>query len=317
MDLHVELSQAVVALRALQEMRAPHRVADWSPSPEQKADYIGKCEQVVAAVERLLVLESHQVYAKGQVQAYVPGPLLKDVRSQLLPVEADLWVALGALDPDNQLLRELMYRTPASSSTNRIRSTFAEGVTQVFELLERNPDADLDLQYTPVGALEVLDSRLIQFDPDSWRARALLLAPVRVGHVNLVLPGHLRLRLLEIYRTFVFGCWISVVSLCRSALEYALLDNSHRLNIDTNWPADRDGKARKKRLADLIDDYTAMLPELADDLASLRELGNAYLHPKATRADRRALESLEADAGCAVGLLVPILETVYLHKRDA
>jgi len=318
MELHVELSQAVAALDELQKICAPHEVGSWTPSLEEKAFYVEKCEQILAAIDRLAVLEAHQVYADGQVQAYVPGPLLADVKTQLIQIEADLWVAIGILDPENEFLCELMDAPSVKSQDGRrLRDTFEKGIAQVAELLAENRDSELKARYSPEEASEIINSRLIQFNPDAWRGRASHLAPVRVGNINLVLPSHLRLRLQEIYRTYVFGCWISTVSLCRSALEYALLDNGPRLEVDTRWPPDREGRRRDKRLSDLIDDYAQMLPDMAGDLDSLRELGNAYLHPKAKRSERISLDSRAQDAGLAIALLVSILESIYLHRRDA
>ncbi len=316
MDLHVELSQAVAALAAVRALREPSSVADWEPSANERLTYIAKCEQVIAALDRLFIHEKRQVFDQGQVQAYVPGPLLRDLREVLVPIEADLWVALGHLDPENQFMRELLYEPMTWHSGKGLWATFDQGISQVRDLIERNPGEGFEEIYHPNQAEELLESRLIQFDPDGWRERALGLAPVRVGNINLVLPGNLRLRLEEIYRTFVFGCWISVVSLCRAALEYGLLDNAKRLGLATHWPADRDGRVRQKRLSDVVDDFAQCIPSIADDLGTLRDLGNSYLHPKADRANRQALDGRQTDASTAIYTLGPVLETVYLHRRE-
>ena len=316
MELHVELSQAVAALATLEKACAPSAVAQWQPSAAERADYIAKCELVIAAVDRLKTHESRQVFSQGQVQAYVPGPLLRDVREALVPIEPALWAALGQLDPDNQLVREILYRPVPPSPGKRLWATFDQGIAEVRQLIARNPGDGFEKVYRPDEADELLESRLIQFDPDSWKERALTLAPVRVGRVNLVLPGHLRLRLEEIYRTYVFGCWISVISLSRAALEYGLLDNAGRLGIVTQWPADRDGKVRKKRLSDIVGDYAERILSVADDLRTLRDLGNEYLHPRADRANRLALDNRQADASTAVFTLAPVMEAIYIYARE-
>ena len=317
MKHHVELSQAVAALASLRRLCEPSAVATWNPSSDDRVTYVAKCEQVIAALDRLHIHESKQVFTQGQVQAYVPGPLLHDIRDLLIPIEADLWVALGSLDPENQFMREILYGPITWPAGKKLWATFDQGIEEVRSLIERNPGEGFEESYVPDQAEELLESRLIQFDPDAWKERALSLAPIRVGRINLILPGNLRLRLEEIYRTYVFGCWISVISLTRAALEYALLDNAPRLEMTTHWPADRDGKIRNKRLSDLVDDYAALVTSIAHDLNNLRDLGNSYLHPKADRANRLALDNRQADASTAIHTLGPVLETIYLCRRDA
>ena len=317
MELHVELSQAVAALASLRQRCEPSAAVAWQPTAAERVDYIAKCEQVIAALDRMQIHESRQVFTQGQVQDYVPGPLLHDVREVLVPIEADLWVALGLLDPENQLIREFLYAPLAWPSGKKLWATFDQGVEEVRNLIERNPGEGFEDTYFPELADELIESRLIQFDPDAWRERALSLAPVRVGRINLILPGNLRLRLEEIYRTYVFGCWISVISLSRAALEYALLDNANRIGLNTHWPPDRDGRTRNKRLSDLVEEYAALVPSIARDLNNLRELGNSYLHPKADRASRLVLDNRQADASAAIYALGPVLEAIYLHGREA
>jgi hypothetical protein len=94
MELHIELAQAVAALEALQQVCEPSDVTRWQPSPEERLNYIEKCEQVLAALDRLQIHESRQVFAQGQVQAYFPGPLLHDIRHELVPSQANIWAAL-------------------------------------------------------------------------------------------------------------------------------------------------------------------------------------------------------------------------------
>jgi hypothetical protein len=138
-----------------------------------------------------------------------------------------------------------------------------------------------------------------------------------LGRVNLVLPGQLRIRLEEIHRTFVFGCWISVISLSRAALEYALHDNAKRLDVATIWPTDRDGKARSKRLTDLIDDYKNIIPTIAENLATIRDLGNKYMHPKAGKSGRLDLDDLQQDCSTIIYAIGTTIEGIYLHGREA
>jgi hypothetical protein len=315
MELHVELSQAVAAVGVLNHLCAPSGVSRWTPTNEERSAYIQKSEEVLAAIDRLRTHQSRQVYTQGQVQDYVPGPLLGDLRDKVMPLEHEIWSALDHLDPEGQILREFLYRS-LQHGGKKLFATFVEGVDQVRNLMERNEDHPFEDHFSPDDADELLESRLIQFDPDAWKERALTLSPVRVGRVNLVLPGPIRFRLEEIYRTFVFGCWISVTSLCRATLEYGLLDNASRLGVATQWPADRDGKKRNKRLSDMIEEYANLIPSMRPNLENLRDLGNAYLHPKADRTNRKLLDSRQADACQAIYALGPTLEAVYLYRRE-
>jgi hypothetical protein len=77
---------------------------------------------------------------------------------------------------------------------------------------DRNSDRDLD--YRPDTAYEVLDSKLILFEPDAWLQRVNL--PIRTSKRGVDLPLHVRMRLEELYRVYVFGCWVFWVYAGRS-----------------------------------------------------------------------------------------------------
>jgi hypothetical protein len=317
MELHVELAQAVAALGELEKLCEPSAVSHWTPTQAQLASYIAKSEQVLEAVSRLRTHESRAVLTQGQIQDYVPGPLLCAIREKLVPCEQNLWAALEYLDPDNQPFRDFCFGIASQRRGRELWSTFNEGLAQIQNLIDRNAGEGYEERFSLDEADEILESRLIKFDPDAWKDRALTLRPVRLGRVNLVLPGQLRIRLEEIHRTFVFGCWISVISLSRAALEYALHDNAKRLDVATIWPTDRDGKARSKRLTDLIDDYKNIIPTIAENLATIRDLGNKYMHPKAGKSGRLDLDDLQQDCSTIIYAIGTTIEGIYLHGREA
>jgi hypothetical protein len=126
----------------------------------------------------------------------------------------------------------------------RVKATFDEGLQQIYSLIDRNPDQQFG--FLPDTAYEVLNSKLIAFEPDLWLDRAAQLAPIRTERKNALLPVHVRFRLEELFRSYVFGCWLSVFALARALLEYAILDNLHKFDIDRLWPRDREGKRRRE-----------------------------------------------------------------------
>jgi hypothetical protein len=315
MDINAQLSLAVQSFAELSALCAPPRVRDWLPTPEQRQRYVELCEIVIAALDRLLILESRALYAEGKIQSFVPADIWTEVRSHLMPGEADLWAALDYLDPDGAFLRELMAAPAVPSTGGKLRRTFLAGIEQVEALIARTPDTANDPYLAPQLADEFLSSKLIQFEPDAWVDRLRGLTPVRTNVSNLDLPFHVRLRLKELIRTYSFGCWLATLSLGRATLEYALLDNASRHSIETRWPADREGRRKGKRLSDLIDEYAQQLPGLAQAMTRIRELGNDYLHPNASVTSKKALFGRQQDADDMVFLLCWTVEEVYASRR--
>lgn len=312
MSLEEELAFAVQAYRSLVALCVPSEVMNWSPTDAQRQEYVRLCETVIDAIDRLHVLESRGLYSEGRIQNHIPAGLLRETREVLEPGEADVWVALGHLDLGSKLLRELWDAgSVLPIGGGRLRDTFEQGIEQVANLIDRNPDLGYENAYAPQAALEFLTSKLIGFQPDQWAGRASSLGPIRIGQSNLKLPGHVRLRIEELCRAYAFGCWIAVLSLCRSTLEYALLDNAGRLGIETTWPPDRAGRCRAKRLSDLIESYVELRPELATPMHLVRDLGNEYLHPRQSQVSKEALLRRSADAEEALFTLLPLLESLY------
>ena len=106
----------------------------------------------------------------------------------------------------------------------------------------------------PDSACDVIDSPLISFDPDTWLDRTRELAPIHTHKKNVLLPSHIRLRVDELNRAYVFGCWFSVLALARAILEYTILDNLYKFNIAPNWPVvGRDPRSRLHIAPCLVD----------------------------------------------------------------
>lgn len=148
------------------------------------------------------------------------------------------------------------------------------------------------------NAREIL--RAGYFTPDHWVANTRLLKPILSSYPSNKMPSHAKFRLKEIYRSFVLGNWIAVISLCRSLLEYTLIYRAPNLGYDAFY--DRRGVRTTKNLIDLVEEASEKKPSLKNDMEMVREYGNRVLHPK--KRDKiilfphimrkSALESIEA-----------------------
>ena len=318
MDIKETLATAQQAFGKLMAMRPLPQVPGWEPTEEQRAEYVRLAESVLEAMDRVAAQESRELLKAGATQSFIPSSLLSAVRDHLKPEIPALRLAVDTLDPDGKILRDFFadFHRPRGLGKG-ILGTFEQGLQEIYNLIDRNPGGDFDERFFPDEACEVLDSKLIGFEPDSWLDRAGDLAPVRTDRQNLVLPAHVRLRLEEIYRTYVFGCWLSVLSLSRGILEYALLDNAAKFGVETSWPPDANGKRREKKLSHLIEDFAIHLQALANTLNRLRDLGNDYLHPKKSQMSKETLFARQPAAREAISILVQAVEGIYVARRGA
>jgi hypothetical protein len=318
MDVQAELAIAKQSFESMLSLCEPRLVGAWSPSNEQRTAYVRFAEGALDGISRLEDIERRKLLREGVVQSFVPEPMLRFLREQVKPCVNDIHAALDCLDPEGKLIRELFYDfRPAIGSSSAVRGTFEEGVQQVYQLLERNQDWEDDHSFVPDTAIEVLDSKLINFEPDEWLKRAGEVLPIRTSKRDVALPMHLRMRLEELYRAYVFGCWLSVLSLCRSILEYVILDNLHKWKIEQSWPPDRDGKRKEKKLGHLIEEVSVRCPQIAESMGRLRDFGNEYLHPKKSRISKESLFERQPAAKQAMATLVPVIESLYLSSKDS
>ncbi len=313
MDINAQLAVAKQAFDELLRLCEPNAIADWRPTPEQRSRYVALAEQALDGLDWLQVDERKSLIAEGRLHHFVPASLLAFVREKIEPSAHALHAALEFLDPEGKEYRDLWAKL-RSAPFSGVRRTFEEGLNQVEDLIERN-DWDFDHPFSPASAWDVFESKLIQFDPDAWLNRAKELAPVRTHRTNFDLPGHVRLRLTELYRVYIFGCWLSVFGLCRAILEYAILDNLAKFGVEASWPPEPDGTRRTRKLSHLIDDVAERLPDQREAMTRLREWGNEYLHPKTSRVSKEALFERETAAKLAVETLVDVVEAIYLAPR--
>jgi hypothetical protein len=117
------------------------------------------------------------------------------------------------------------------------------------------------------------------FRPDEWLRNADQIEPVLGVAAEQRIPSNVRIRLKELYRSFILGNYLSAIALSRAILEYALVDRSAKIGInslsdDPRYPN------RTRKLGLLVEDAGEQRPELKLDMESIVDAGNMTLHPK-------------------------------------
>ena len=209
MDRHAQIALLRQDFDRLCGLREPEKIQEWQPSEEQRLVYAHLLDSILNRIDEYRSAEKRQLLREGQVQVDVSDSAFKFFHDQLEPRIPALKKAYDTIDPGGAELYRLLEGIGAPGGANgRLRATFDEALQQVYNLIDRNPDQDFGL--LPDTAYEVLDSKLIAFEPDSWLDRAGELAPIRTERKNALLPVHVRFRLEELFRAYVFGCWLSV-----------------------------------------------------------------------------------------------------------
>jgi hypothetical protein len=140
---------------------------------------------------------------------------------------------------------------------------------ELYEWLDRGFDIE--------GAQEIVS--MPWFRPDEWSKNLGLLQPVLVDRPTAVMRDHVRYRLLEIYRAFSFGLWMSAIALSRSLVEFSLRSNAPRFSVSMSFEG-ADGRQEEKSLKRLGEEMSVLVPALAKPVEVVRETGNRILHPK-------------------------------------
>jgi hypothetical protein len=313
MDYHAELALIKQHFEKLLAMHDPMTATDWHPSDAQRIAYIHFANRVLDGFARVRNLERRKLLENAQSQQYVPESILGYIHDQVEPKVSALRATLDRLDPEGADIRLIIDEFEQAEGSQNAKGTFELGIEQVRDLIERNPDRDFGL--APDVACEVIDSPLILFDPDAWLERVNELAPVRTHKKDVLLPSHVRLRIEELNRAYVFGCWLSVLALARAILEYAILDNIHKLGVQANWPPlSGNPKGRAKKLSELIDELKPHVPALTDRMERLRDFGNDYMHPSKSKTSKESLFQSKSAAQDAMKIVVEVVEGLYLLK---
>jgi hypothetical protein len=148
------------------------------------------------------------------------------------------------------------------------------------------------------------------FDPDGWSERQRMLRPVLLpnGRTDRV-RDHVRVRLTEVYRAFVFGQFMSSVALCRTLAEFALAQNARKLGfpMENDNPWDR-------TLSQLIAGIRGQHPALAAHTEAIRDVGNRVIRPQ-KRSVVALPRVLQAEALDCIEHTVAVLEVLYGESR--
>lgn len=297
-------------------MCQPENVKEWPATEAQRAAYVNLLGSILGRFGRHAGDEKWQLLREKRLQVKTSEAVLDFLNGQLRPKVEALRQAYKHLDPDLYVLNDFdddRFFNPCGIR-GRVRATFEKGLHQVADLIEDNPGQELEFHLFPDRAYEVVDSKLIDFDPDKWLDRAGNLAPIRTERGIEHLPIHVRLRLEDLFRTYVFGCWLAVPALARAILEYAILDNLHKFEIERCWPPDRRGNTREKTLEHLIRDVAERTPELEAQMNAVRDYGNDFMHPKRTRTSKETLFQREERAKEAIDAVTSVVESLYRYS---
>ena len=315
MDHHARLAMLRQNLEHLLSLRDPAFIETWRPTEEQRVTYAQLLDRVLNGIDEHRAAEKKDILRYGHVQVHTSDSAFIFYRDELEPRLQALKHAYSTVDPAGaELYRMLEGLGAPGGAGGGVKRTFEEALQQIYNLIDRNPDQDFRL--LPDTAYELLESKLVLFDPDSWLDRAADLAPIRTARKNVLLPVHVRLRFEEAFRAYIFGCWLSVLALARAILEYAIQDNLHKFSVDQYWPADRNGKRSEKKLEHLIDDIGVHLPQLIDPMDRLRAYGNEYLHPKASKISKETLFNREQAAKDALQTVTTVTEALYRASAE-
>lgn len=165
--------------------------------------------------------------------------------------------------------------TVVPGSGERIKAAFSKIADFANEYLDGLDGDEFDRHVEDDGMNALVCKEIISrpyFEPDAWEENETF--PIVVTQSLGEMPQHIRQRINEIQRSFIFGNWMAVVALSRCLLEYALIENADTLNI----AAYAEGKALPRRLCCLIEDAKKTFPALAESMDSIREQGNHIMH---------------------------------------
>ena len=248
------------------------------------------------------LLESGEIYHRGDpdLLAYYTQKIAPDINL--------ISTIFETLDPSRFALFQLL-QDPSGRRTalGHVYGTFVAGIEKMDTLIEDWPE--YREHFLVDSAREILTSPLLRFEPDQWIERTAQLRSVLTQRADL-LPGQILLRLVEVYRSYIFGNWLSVIVLARSVLEYSILDNCSKLEIDPKRSNDN-----QKNLAELIDDVARHLPQLKQTMNYLRDKGNETVHPKETEDSKEWSDVRQEVAKKCVEYLIAIVEELYLSQK--
>ena len=152
------------------------------------------------------------------------------------------------------------------------------------------------------------------FQPDDWMTNINTLGPIFSPRKEEKFPKHIRIRIHEMYRSFLFGNWMSVLALGRSLLEYVIIDRRSSLGIEV-YEKDQDGAERPKKISRLVDlaVETSFASPLERDMKEITKYGNGVMHPEKTKKVRM-YPPTKTDALDCMQRIVKIIQILYKIK---
>ena len=303
-----DFAAAIRAFDRLVALQNPDLIQYWNPPAQLRREYIELAEEVVFTLDALQAVETLTLHDGAEVESRLPHDVVVAMRSRVKPRESALWDALNVLDPDNQPLRELrVFQTRPAGRGGGVRATFEQGIEQVRQMIERNPDADFAWLKPGLAEL-VVSSKLIAFEPDEWLDRSESIEPIRTAIEGPTLPMPIRLRLRELFQVYTFGCWFAAISGARASLEYALMENAGRYSIPLPSARHRD---QSPSLHSLIQAFAPHTPDLTSAMHRIRVLGDRSLHASEIVGAMPVTLQRGQHAAEAILLLQQVLSSLY------
>lgn len=303
---------------SLRRLCDPKSVSEWRPTEEQKSVYAQLLENILSHIDAIEGAHNRVVFRDGRVQDYVPASSLAFYRDEVEPQIDNLKEAYAIIDANQACVYELLKGLDAYlTEIDRVSATFKVAVDRMYDLLENEPD--MHASFSPDAAYAVIDSKLIRFEPDAWLERAQALKPIRTIRKKVLLPREVHFRLQEIFRAYIFGCWLSVLALSRSLLEYSLIET---LDSVESRRSTRHKNTGERKLAFLIDEAAHYAPALVESMKVLKTYGDSYLHPKPQKQGnvvsiKKPLSEMENDAHDAITRVVAVIEELYFTFNES
>ena len=118
------------------------------------------------------------------------------------------------------------------------------------------------------------------FQPDGWTANENELLSIVVNKEMEKIPYHVKSRVVEIYRSFIFGNYMAVIALSRCLLEFVIVDRKSLLEKRLNEKVKTtNANGTNKPIRELILIAASAFPELEKGMHYIREQGNRIMHP--------------------------------------
>ena len=127
------------------------------------------------------------------------------------------------------------------------------------------------------------------------------------------IPGNIRVRLRELYRSFILGNYLAAIALARAILGYALVNRSANIGINP-FSDDPHNPNRVRKLGMLVEAASESRPELRLGMESIVDAGNQTLHPKKKDNLVRLPSALRHLALTSIKAVRGVVENLYLGK---